>query len=119
MRSPGDPKKLPLLHHGDTRDWALRLEAATRKTIEVERGTTFSDMTHVISACIAGSGAAISGSLLAKQALEEGKLIRLFETEVLARQSYYVVAEKERLESGIVRIAVEWLMREFAPLDYG
>lgn len=119
LRSPSDLNKLPLLHHGDTRDWVLWLEAVTRKTIAVDRGTTFSDMTHVISACMAGNGAAISDSLLAKQALEEGKLIRLFETEVMARQSYYIVAEKERLERGIVRIVVEWLMREFAPLDYG
>ncbi|MFV1493087.1 LysR substrate-binding domain-containing protein [Phaeobacter sp. JH18-32] len=122
LRSPNDLKDLPLLHHTDTSDWVLWLASATRKTIEVDRGTTFTDMTHVISATIAGNGVAISDSLLAEQALEEGKLIRLFETEVLARQSYYLVAEKERLERGIARIAVEWLSREFheyAPLAQG
>lgn len=113
IRKPEDLEKFPLLHHVDTSDWVIWLAANTRKTIEVDRGTTFSDMTHVLSAAIAGNGVGISESLLAKQALEEGKLIRLFDTEVPARKSYYLVVEKERQERSITRIAIEWLTRHF------
>ncbi|SLN67384.1 LysR substrate-binding domain-containing protein [Ruegeria meonggei] len=113
IRSPDDLKNAPLLHHNTTSDWVIWLAAATQNTIEVQRGTTFSDMTQLISATMAGSGVAISDSLLAEQALDDGKLIRLFETEVPAQQAYYLVAEKDRLERGVTRIAAEWLTRKF------
>ena len=117
VQRPKDLEKFPLLHHVNTSDWVVWIASHTRESIEVDRGTTFSDMSHVVSAAIAGNGVAISDSLLAKQALEEGKLVRLFNTEVQAQNSYYLVVEKERMERKITRIAVEWLIHHFD--EYG
>ena len=116
-QKPEDLEKFPLLHHVNSSDWVVWMASRTREIIEVERGTTFSDMTHVVSAAIAGNGVAISDSLLAKQALEEGKLVRLFDTEVQAQNSYYLVVEKERMERKITRIAMDWLIHHFD--EYG
>lgn len=48
---------------------------------------------------------------------QKGKLVRLFDTEVQAQNSYYLVVEKERMERKITRIAMDWLIHHFD--EYG
>ncbi|AUR03997.1 transcriptional regulator, lysR type [Phaeobacter inhibens] len=113
IRTPEDLVKLPLLHHRNQSDWVVWLSAASKKSFELSKGIMFSDVTQNINAAIAGAGIAIGDDILGRHALREGKLVRLFDTDIRGPHAYYIVTQKERMERRVCQLAIDWLSRWF------
>lgn len=110
---PSDLSKYPLLHHKDYSDWAVWLAAVKAENVSADRGTLFTDVNHCISAARAGQGVAIGDSVLAKQAVSEGSLIRLFRNNVSGSKSYYLVISEEKRKRLAVSACRKWIFSAF------
>ncbi|WP_272001771.1 LysR substrate-binding domain-containing protein [Roseovarius sp. ZX-A-9] len=109
----------PLLHHCNQGDWVKWLSAATTKSIQLNKGIIFSDITHCLNAAVAGTGIAMGDDVLARDALIEGKLIRLFETQIEGPSAYFIVGPKERVDRRASRLAIDWMSQWFAEFSLG
>ncbi len=112
--NPTEALRGRLLHHADHEDWEAWIQAAGLHMAIGSDGVIFSDMHLVYAAALAGHGVVMGDVLLSADALNEGRLVRLFELTVHIARSYFLVAPPQRLANPAVSAFRGWLLDERA-----
>ena len=110
---PRDLAQHTLLRADDER-WKPWFEAVGLPWPEPTRGPIFNDSALLLQACVEGQGIALARSSLIGHDVRNGLLVRLFEIDVAAPRSYFLVYPQR--SSGAAKLATfrEWLRREIA-----
>lgn len=114
LAKPQDVLRGTLLHLGDYEDWSRWFSLTKVEYLEPEKGIVFSDMNLVFSAAIAGQGIAMGDELTGRTALQEGRLVRPFDTAIKSPRSYYLVREHAKAGHPILDAFADWLKSRLA-----
>jgi LysR family glycine cleavage system transcriptional activator len=119
LRRPSDLAGTKLIHDlsVDARSgfatWEAWLDAAGAKGVTTRRGLRINNSAAVLQAAIDGQGVALARSIMAKDDLAAGRLVRLFpEIELDSKLAYYVVHRPESGALPKVGAFRDWLVRE-------
>jgi LysR family glycine cleavage system transcriptional activator len=119
LRRPSDLGGLRLIHDRsvDARSgfatWDAWLERAGAKDVETNRGLRINNSAAVLQAAIDGQGVALARSIMARDDLAAGRLVRLFpEVEFASVLAYYVVYRPECATLPKLVALRDWLVRE-------
>ncbi|KHK49018.1 LysR family transcriptional regulator [Ralstonia sp. A12] len=121
LRSPTDLAKETLIHdlsvdsHEGFASWDAWLEKAGVTTVTTKRGMRINNSAAVLQAAIDGHGVALARSVMARDDLAAGRLVRLFpEVEFVSALAYYVVYRSESASLPRLEAFREWLLSEAA-----
>ncbi|MBI1218105.1 MAG: LysR family transcriptional regulator [Rhodobacteraceae bacterium] len=112
MTDPADALRGRLLHLADHEDWQAWVQLAGMDPTIGASGVIFSDMHLVYAAAQAGQGIVMGDVVLSEDALNEGRLVRLFELTVRSPRSYFLVAPPQRLATPAAAAFRGWLLEE-------
>jgi LysR family glycine cleavage system transcriptional activator len=119
VRKPADLAGLTLIHdqsmesHAGFATWDAWLRAAGIRGIATRRGLRINNSAAVLQAAIDGQGVALGRSIMARDDLATGRLIRLFPDMTLASDlAYYVVYRAESATSPKLVAFRDWLFEE-------
>jgi LysR family glycine cleavage system transcriptional activator len=115
-KRPRTPDALPglaLIHHRNAEAWRGWLAAfGVNASARALRGPSFSEMSLVIDAAIAGQGIALVRSALAERDLRDGRLARPLAEERPAPFAYWIVCPKPSAELPKIIRFRDWLLNE-------
>ena len=117
LQEPADLASHALLHEDDGAYWRQWLAAAGVPEVDASRGLRFDDTHLALAAAEAGQGVALGDEALAAAALAEGRLVRLFRTEVATDKAYWLVHPPEAATQPKVAAFRTWLLGEIAGAD--
>ena len=112
LQEPADLARHTLLHEDDGAYWRQWLAAAGVPEVDASRGLRFDDTHLALAAAEAGQGVALGDEALAAAALAEGRLVRLFRTEVATDKAYWLVHPPEAATQPKVAAFRDWLLGE-------
>lgn len=124
LRTPEDLKWHTLLHEewvvqGEDAwpDWRTWLKAAGVLGVDAGRGPRFNDSSLTIQAAINGNGVMLAGSVLVRDDLAAGRLVRPFGPGVATQAdlAYYVVYPEGTEQQPKIKAFRDWLFSECAP----
>jgi LysR family glycine cleavage system transcriptional activator len=93
--------------------WADWLQRAGAKKVDAARGMQINNSAAVLQAAIDGHGVALARSVMAKEDLASGRLIRLFPKRTYAAElAYYIVYRAECASLPKLVAFREWLISE-------
>lgn len=113
--SPEDLDSFTLIHAdvsskaGIKSEWREWLMAAGARNVDYTRGPSFHDPGLALQAAIDGLGVTMGYVELAETDIAEGRLVRLFETDVRHPWSYYIVVPDDRDGDPQTAVFCEWL----------
>ncbi|HYG87918.1 MAG TPA: LysR substrate-binding domain-containing protein, partial [Azospirillum sp.] len=110
LRCPDDLRHHMLLHGELVPGWADWLDAAGVHGVDVGKGPRFTDAISMLEAACAGHGVALARSVLVRDDLASGRLVRPFETAIDATKGYYFVCAPNGLDHPGVVAFRDWLM---------
>jgi LysR family glycine cleavage system transcriptional activator len=93
------------------KDWAKASGISLPKDSKVTR---LDSMIAVVRAVEQGIGAALVPVPLADQWFSQGTIVRLFDEQLVARSSYYLVWDEDREEDKPLRVLRDWILQKFA-----
>ena len=112
LLQPADLRHHTLLHEDNEYYWREWLTAAGAGEVEVGRGPRFDDGHLTLAAAGAGQGVALTDEALAATELAEGRLVRLFETEIGTDKAYWLVYPPAAAARPKVAAFRAWLLAE-------
>ncbi|HEX6979793.1 MAG TPA: transcriptional regulator GcvA [Alphaproteobacteria bacterium] len=118
LRRPDDLQHHVLLHDEtnasdpSTPDWPMWLRAAGVTGVDATRGLHFNHVAMALEAAVAGRGVALAHSVLVRDDLAEGRLVRPFALSVPVDFAYYFVCPPEALQDAKIRAFREWILAE-------
>jgi len=118
LRRPDDLRHHVLLHDAtnvsdpSTPDWPMWLRAAGVTDVDATRGLRFHHVAMALDAAIAGRGVALAHSVLVRDDLAEGRLVRPFALSLPVEFAYYFVCPPEALQDAKIRAFREWILEE-------
>ncbi|MGN6107439.1 MAG: transcriptional regulator GcvA [Kofleriaceae bacterium] len=119
LRKPSDLAGAKLIHdlsvdaHAGFATWDAWLEKAGAKGIGAKRGLRINNSAAVLQAAIDGQGVALARSIMARDDLAAGRLVRLFpEIELASSLAYYVVYRPECATLPKLVAFRDWLVHE-------
>jgi LysR family transcriptional regulator, glycine cleavage system transcriptional activator len=108
IEQPSDLARCTLLRHV-WQPWSPWLRASGLTLREPTGGLTLSDSAMLLEAAACNQGVALARALFARDDLESGKLVRLFEIEVPDPNGYFVVWRSGVTLTGSAETFREWL----------
>ncbi|BCN37916.1 LysR family transcriptional regulator [Alicycliphilus denitrificans] len=121
LRTPGDLGRVALIHdlsmdgHADFPTWETWLRQAGATGVAAARGLKINNSAAVLQAAIEGRGVALARSVMARDDLAAGRILRLFPeiggTRALA---YYAVYRPESASQPRLAAFRDWLLQEAA-----
>lgn len=118
LREPADLLRYrndyPLLHDVMPEDWGMWFESAGIADADVDHGYELEYSHLIYQAAMAGEGVALGRSVLVRDALASGGLVRLFDHAVPAVFGYWLVAAPQTWRRPKVRAFRDWLLDECA-----
>ncbi len=119
LRQPSDLAGLGLIHdlsvdaHAGFATWSAWLSGAGAGDVETRRGLRINNSAAVLQAAIDGQGVALARSILVRDDLASGRLVRLFpEIEFESALAYYVVYRPECAAAPKLVAFRDWLAGE-------
>ncbi|MEM7043799.1 MAG: transcriptional regulator GcvA [Pseudomonadota bacterium] len=112
LEKPADLAHHTLLHDYGLESWRRWLMALGEHGVEVERGPRYHHSNLVLQAAEQGDGVALARSVLATDALAQGRLVKPFDIALPARYAYYVVCPPDHLKRPKVKAFRDWLFAE-------
>jgi len=110
LETPDDLRYHTLLHDESIDDWKNWLKLAGVKGVNLNTGTIFSHSNLVLQAARYGQGIAIGHSVLAQSDIEMGRLVKLFDFELVGQSSYDIVCPQNWAEKPKIKAFREWLL---------
>jgi LysR family glycine cleavage system transcriptional activator len=117
IRSPEDLRQHNLIHADDGAQFSRWLHANGISDVPSGRGLRFSSAPLAVEAALYGYGVALADNLLTGDLLQRGTLVRLFDVSLPALHQYYLVCERDRVRSPMVRVFLEWISSEMTMLQ--
>ncbi|MDB5797634.1 MAG: gcvA [Paucimonas sp.] len=105
-------KALPLLRHSLI-SWRHWFERAGLSKSGPDNGLAFNDVTHTMTAALMGQGIALARSLLVQEHLRHGRLVRLFDIDVVGTYSYYLTWHAQNAREPMMEVFRAWLIDQF------
>ena len=120
LKTPEDLKNFTLLHcdfhltsSSKTQpDWDMWFEMTGFNKVNSSRSIYFTQHDLLVQAAIEGQGVALVASISAKKALDEGLLIRPFESSIPLDNSYYFIYPKVKSKLPRIQAFRKWLLDE-------
>jgi LysR family glycine cleavage system transcriptional activator len=112
LETPNDLRHYPLLHDDMQIDWRMWLLAAGATEVDPERGPGFQHSYLVYQTAVAGGGVALARSVLVREELATGRLVKPFDIALPAKYAYYVAIPKPNISKPKVRAFREWVLEE-------
>jgi LysR family glycine cleavage system transcriptional activator len=112
LERPADLAAVPLLHDDGHGQWKTWLEAVGALSVDPSRGPVYTDSNMVIQAAVEGQGVALARSGLSRDALEDGRLVQLFDLTLPAPFAYYLVYPREYAQRPEVIAFSDWIRDE-------
>ncbi len=113
LSEPADLLKYPLLHDTLPETWSMWFREAGVEAPEAADTGYRLEHSHLIAqVAMAGEGIALGRSALVRDALETGRLVRLFDISLPAMYAYYIVAPEAEWNRPKVRAFRTWLVDE-------
>ena len=112
LSRPEDLRHHTLLHEDNEHYWREWLTAAGAAEVEVGRGPRFDDGHLALAAAGAGQGVALTDDALAAAELADGRLVRLFATEIGTDKAYWLVYPPAAATRPKVAAFRAWLLAE-------
>ncbi|MBL8515725.1 MAG: transcriptional regulator GcvA [Betaproteobacteria bacterium] len=106
-----DLVKLPLVR-ADFEDWARWFKAAGVDQVPRMKGVEYNDAAMVLQAAMDGQGLALTRRSLAESDLAKGRLVRPFDVEIAAQESYFLVCLPQHRHSRKITAFRDWLFSE-------
>jgi LysR family glycine cleavage system transcriptional activator len=110
LRTPADLKNCTLLRHA-WQLWTPWFRAADLRMREPSRTLMLSDSSMLVEAAAAGEGVALVRGLIARGAIQSGRLIRPFDIAIQDSYSYYLLWHANTQLSSVGTALLEWLRR--------
>lgn len=121
LRTPSDLATHTLIHdlsvdaHVGFATWDMWLENADAREVSTARGLRINNSAGVLQAAIDGHGVALARSVMARDDVAAGRLVRLFpDVELTSQLAYYVVYRAEGAVLPKVAAFRDWLFEEAA-----
>ncbi|WP_431052546.1 transcriptional regulator GcvA [Roseateles sp. L2-2] len=121
LKAPGDLANETLIHdlsmdsHADFPSWDEWLKKAGVSGVSTKRGTRINSSAAVLQAAIDGQGIALARSVMARDDLAAGRLVRLFpKIEFVSALAYFAVYRAERANLPRLVAFRDWLISEAA-----
>jgi LysR family transcriptional regulator, glycine cleavage system transcriptional activator len=112
IRQPVDLLRADLLHDVTTSGWRAWFRAHEMVAPERESEPVYEDFNLMSIAVLAGHGVALCPLTLLKPELEQGMLLRLFETPANTQRSYWIITPPHRRPEA--EAFVEWALAQAA-----
>ncbi len=112
LEKPSDLANHTLLHDYGLETWRRWLNAVGESSVDVERGPHYHHSNLVLQAAEQGDGVALARSVLAADALANGRLVRPFNIALPAEYAYYFVCPPDYLNRPKVQAFRDWLFAE-------
>lgn len=121
LRTPGDLRRAALIHdlsmdgHAGFPTWETWLRDMGVAGVAASRGLKINNSAAVLQAVIEGRGVALARSVMARDDLAAGRVVRLFpDISFVGALAYYIVYRPEN--AGLPRLVTfrDWLLREAA-----
>jgi len=114
LRKPEDLKHHTLIRDGYPIDWAAWLASAGVKGVNARKGITLDSYSFAVEAAVQGEGVVLGRTMLVKDDLAAGRLVRPFKHALKARSSFYLVYPPDALRQRKVKAFRDWLFAEMA-----
>jgi len=102
-----------IVHESRPRSWAEWARAWAIELPENTKVIRLDSMIAVVRAAQRGIGAALVPVPIGKLWFDEGSIVRLFDKELVADVSYYLVAREDRANDKSVLLLRDWIVRNF------
>lgn len=116
LKRPSDLAQLPLIQEENAvigwREWFAK--TGIEPPLE-PRGPVFNDPVLAFDAALSGQGAMLAWSLIATDALSDGRLVRPFEHSVATDSAYWLVTTRDGRRRAKVKSFRQWLFEEMKP----
>ncbi len=103
-----------VVHETHPKAWAQWSSAAGIELPANMRVTRLDSMIAVVRAVEQGIGAAMVPIPLSDLWFQQGSIVRLFDKELVADVSYYLVCKEDRANDESIRILQDWIVQNFA-----
>lgn len=103
-----------LVHESRPKAWSQWSTASGIELPKNSKVTRLESMIAIVRAAERGIGAALVPIPLAEQWFRQETIVRLFDQELVADVSYYLVCNKERANYPAVRELEDWILENFA-----
>jgi len=103
-----------IVHETHPKAWAQWSAAAGIKLPANSKITRLDSMIAVVRATEQGIGAALVPVPLADLWFQQGSIVRLFDKELVADVSYYLVCKEDRANDESVKLLRDWIVQRFA-----
>ena len=117
IREPRDLARCRLLHDDalrihDRMDWRQWLERFGIEGVDLSNGVRFSHATHAYQMAIEGHGVVLAKSALISDALERGRLVKLFDYSIPSELRYELVYSEALARNPKLLHFRDWLLAE-------
>jgi len=102
-----------IVHESYPKAWAHWAAATGVELPDKNKVIRLDSMIAVVRAAEQGIGAALVPVPLADLWLKQGSIVRLFDNELVADVSYYLVSKEDRVSDTGVRILQDWIVKNF------
>lgn len=103
-----------IVHETRPKAWLDWQKASGIQLPEDGKVTRLDSMIAVVRAAERGIGAALVPVPLADLWFQQGSIVQLFDKELIADVSYYLVCEEDRADDASVALLRDWIMQRFA-----
>ncbi|WP_394209436.1 LysR family transcriptional regulator [Enterovibrio calviensis] len=79
---------------------------------EFVHGSQFDTLVNALEVSVNHGGIALGRSSLVKRYINEGKLVRLFETEIATREAFYLVNSNSTILHSHAQLFIDWILTE-------
>jgi len=110
-KNPSDLKNYTLIHDEDHSAWDTWLDQSGTENIGFKAGLIIDDTNVRVQSILNGQGIMLGCPTLLKEYLDDGRLVKLFES-CLNDYSYYLVYSKNALLTHNMKIFIDWITSE-------
>ncbi|MCC4799262.1 transcriptional regulator GcvA [Enterovibrio norvegicus] len=111
--SPSDLLKQKLIHVIGYEDgWGHWFTRMGLPYAEFDRGSQFDTLVNALEVAVNHGGIALGRSSLVERYIDEGKLVRLFDTKVTTQEAFYLVSSKSKALHPHAQAFIDWLLTE-------
>ncbi|MDJ0938374.1 MAG: LysR substrate-binding domain-containing protein [Woeseiaceae bacterium] len=103
-----------IVHETQPKAWKRWSKVAGVKLPGASKTTRLDSMIAVVRACERGIGAALVPVPIADLWFEQGSIVRLFDTELVADMSYYVIVRDDAEAGPGIALLSAWILESFA-----